>query len=139
VQQQIRIANGEKLSIRQKDVHIKGHAIECRINAEDAFKFTPSPGKITTWHPPGGPGVRVDSHIFTGYTVPPHYDSMVAKLLTYGDTREQAMARMRIALSETVIEGISTNIALHKMLLDDSHFMDGGTSIHYLEKKLAKK
>ncbi len=139
VQQQIRIANGEKLSIRQKDVQIKGHAIECRINAEDPFKFIPSPGKITTWHPPGGPGVRVDSHIFTGYTVPPHYDSMVAKLLTYGDTREQAMARMRIALSETVIDGISTNIALHKMLLDDSHFMDGGTSIHYLEKKLAKK
>jgi acetyl-CoA carboxylase, biotin carboxylase subunit len=139
VQQQIRIANGEKLGIRQKDVQIRGHAIECRINAEDPFKFTPSPGKITTWHPPGGPGVRVDSHIFTGYTVPPHYDSMVAKLLTYGDTREQAMARMRIALSETVIDGISTNIALHKMLLDDSHFMDGGTSIHYLEKKLAKK
>jgi acetyl-CoA carboxylase, biotin carboxylase subunit len=138
VQQQIRIANGEKLSIRQKDVQIKGHAIECRINAEDPFKFTPSPGKITTWHAPGGPGVRVDSHIFAGYTVPPHYDSMVAKLLTYGDTREQAMARMRIALSETVIDGISTNIALHKTLMDDSHFMDGGTSIHYLEQKLAK-
>jgi acetyl-CoA carboxylase, biotin carboxylase subunit len=138
VQQQIRIANGEKLSIRQKDVQIKGHAIECRINAEDPFKFTPSPGKITTWHAPGGPGVRVDSHIFTGYTVPPHYDSMVAKLLTYGDTREQAMARMRIALSETVIDGILTNIPLHKTLMDDSHFMDGGTSIHYLEKKLAK-
>ncbi len=138
VQQQIRIANGEKLSIRQKDVQIKGHAIECRINAEDPFKFTPSPGKITTWHAPGGPGVRVDSHIFAGYTVPPHYDSMVAKLLTYGDTREQAMARMRIALSETVIDGISTNIPLHKTLMDDSHFMDGGTSIHYLEQKLAK-
>ncbi len=139
VQQQIRIANGEKLSIRQKDVQIKGHAIECRINAEDPFKFIPSPGKITTWHAPGGPGVRVDSHIFTGYTVPPHYDSMVAKLLTYGDTREQAMARMRVALSETVIDGILTNIPLHKTLMDDSHFMDGGTSIHYLEKKLAKK
>jgi acetyl-CoA carboxylase, biotin carboxylase subunit len=138
VQQQIRIANGEKLSIRQKDVVLKGHAMECRINAEDPFKFTPSPGKITTWHAPGGPGVRVDSHIFTGYTVPPHYDSMVAKLITHGDTREQAMARMRIALSETVIEGISTNIALHKVLLEDSHFIDGGTSIHYLEKKLAK-
>jgi acetyl-CoA carboxylase, biotin carboxylase subunit len=138
VQQQIRIANGEKLTIRQKDVQIKGHAIECRINAEDPFKFTPSPGKISMWHPPGGPGVRVDSHIFTGYTVPPHYDSMVAKLLTYGDTREQAMARMRIALSETVIDGILTNIPLHKTLMEDSHFMDGGTSIHYLEKKLAK-
>jgi acetyl-CoA carboxylase, biotin carboxylase subunit len=138
VQQQIRIANGEKLGIRQKDVQIKGHAIECRINAEDPFKFTPSPGKITTWHAPGGPGVRVDSHIFAGYTVPPHYDSMVAKLLTYGDTREQAMARMRIALSETVIDGILTNIPLHKTLMDDSHFMDGGTSIHYLEQKLAK-
>ncbi len=138
VQQQIRIANGEKLSIRQRDVQLKGHAIECRINAEDPFKFIPSPGKITTWHAPGGPGVRVDSHIFTGYTVPPHYDSMVAKLLTYGDTREQAIARMRIALSETVIDGILTNIPLHKTLMDDSHFMDGGTSIHYLEKKLAK-
>ncbi len=138
VQQQIRIANGEKLSIRQKDVQIKGHAIECRINAEDPFKFTPSPGKIATWHAPGGPGVRVDSHIFAGYTVPPHYDSMVAKLLTFGDTRAQAMARMRIALSETVIDGILTNIPLHKTLMDDSHFMDGGTSIHYLEKKLAK-
>ena len=138
VQQQIRIANGEKLTIRQKDVVIKGHAIECRINAEDPFKFTPSPGKITTWHAPGGPGVRVDSHIFAGYTVPPHYDSMVAKILTFGDTREQAMARMRIALSETVIDGILTNIPLHKTLMDDSHFMDGGTSIHYLEKKLAK-
>ncbi len=139
VQQQIKIAFGEKLTIRQRDVQIKGHAIECRINAEDPFKFTPSPGKITTWHAPGGPGIRVDSHIFTGYTVPPHYDSMVAKLLSYGDTREQAIARMRIALSETVIDGISTNIPLHQTLLDDSYFIAGGTDIHYLEKKLAKK
>jgi acetyl-CoA carboxylase, biotin carboxylase subunit len=139
VQQQIRIANGEKLTLRQKDVVIRGHAIECRINAEDPFKFTPSPGKITTWHAPGGPGVRVDSHIFTGYTVPPHYDSMVAKILTYGDTREQAMARMRIALSETIVDGISTNIALHKELMSDTFFINGGTSIHYLEKKLAAK
>jgi acetyl-CoA carboxylase, biotin carboxylase subunit len=139
VQQQIKIAFGEKLTIRQRDVQIKGHAIECRINAEDPFKFTPSPGKITTWHAPGGPGIRVDSHIFTGYTVPPHYDSMVAKLLSYGDTREQAIARMRIALSETVIDGISTNIPLHQTLLEDSYFIAGGTDIHYLEKKLAKK
>ncbi|MEY3997136.1 MAG: biotin carboxylase [Pseudomonadota bacterium] len=139
VQQQIKIAFGEKLTIRQRDVQIKGHAIECRINAEDPFKFTPSPGKITTWHAPGGPGIRVDSHIFTGYTVPPYYDSMVAKLLSYGDTREQAIARMRIALSETVIDGISTNIPLHQTLLDDSYFIAGGTDIHYLEKKLAKK
>ena len=137
VQQQIFIANGQKLTIRQRDVQIKGHAIECRINAEDPFKFIPSPGKITMWHPPGGPGVRVDSHIFTGYTVPPHYDSMVAKILTYGDTREQAMARMRTALGETVIEGISSNIALHKTLMDDTFFIKGSTSIHYLEKKLA--
>jgi acetyl-CoA carboxylase, biotin carboxylase subunit len=137
VQQQIRIAAGEKLLIRQRDVQIKGHAIECRINAEDPFKFTPSPGRITAWHPPGGPGIRVDSHAYTNYFVPPNYDSMIGKVLAYGDTRDQAIARMRIALSEMAIEGIQTNLALHRDLMADGRFVSGGTSIHYLEQKLA--
>ena len=137
VQQQIRIANGEKLTIRQRDIAVKGHAIECRINAEDPYKFTPSPGRITAWHAPGGPGIRVDSHAYANYVVPPHYDSMVGKIIAYGDTRDQALARMRIALSETVVEGIQTNIPLHRDLLVDTRFMAGGTSIHYLENKLA--
>jgi acetyl-CoA carboxylase, biotin carboxylase subunit len=139
VQEQIRVASGQKLRFRQKDIAFKGHAIECRINAEDPYKFTPSPGKITTWHAPGGPGVRVDSHAYNGYTVPPHYDSMIAKVIVYGDTREQAIARMQIALSETVVEGIQTNVPLHRELMLDSHFVDGGTSIHYLEHMLAAR
>ncbi|MBP6019906.1 MAG: acetyl-CoA carboxylase biotin carboxylase subunit [Burkholderiaceae bacterium] len=139
VQQQILIAAGEKFTLRQRDVQIKGHSIECRINAEDAFKFTPSPGRITSWHTPGGPGVRMDSHVFTGYVVPPHYDSMIAKLITYGDTRLQAIARMEIALSEMAVEGISTNIPLHRELMQDARFVEGGTSIHYLEQKLAQR
>jgi acetyl-CoA carboxylase, biotin carboxylase subunit len=137
VQQQIRIAAGEKLLIKQRDVQIKGHAIECRINAEDPFKFTPSPGRITAWHPPGGPGIRVDSHAYTNYLVPPNYDSMIGKVLAYGDTRDQAIARMRIALSEMAVEGIQTNLALHRDLMADGRFVSGGTSIHYLEQKLA--
>ncbi len=137
VQEQIRIAAGEKLRFKQRDIVLKGHAIECRVNAEDPYKFTPSPGRITTWHAPGGPGIRVDSHVYSGYFVPPHYDSMVAKIIALGDTREQAMARMRIALSETVIEGILTNVPLHRELMLDAKFMQGGTSIHYLENKLA--
>ncbi len=139
VQEQIRIAAGEKLRLRQKDITFKGHAIECRINAEDPFTFVPSPGKITFWHPPGGPGIRVDSHVYDGYTVPPHYDSMIGKLIAYGDTREQAIRRMRIALSEMSVEGIKTNIALHQELMMDANFVHGGTSIHYLEHKLAAK
>jgi acetyl-CoA carboxylase biotin carboxylase subunit len=139
VQQQIRVAAGEKLPLRQRDIAIKGHAIECRINAEDPHKFTPSPGRILSWHPPGGPGVRVDSHAYSGYFVPPNYDSMIGKLLTYGDTREQALARMRIALSEMVVEGILTNIPLHRELMLDEKFIRGGTSIHYLENRLAAK
>ncbi len=139
VQQQIRIAAGERLTLRQRDVVLKGHAIECRINAEDPYKFTPSPGRITMWHAPGGPGIRVDSHAYTNYFVPPNYDSMIGKIIAYGDTREQAMARMRIALSETLVEGISTNIALHRELMADSGFEKGGTSIHYLEDLLAKR
>ena len=139
VQEQIRIAAGEKLRFRQRDITFTGHAIECRINAEDPFKFTPSPGRILSWHPPGGPGVRVDSHAYAGYYVPPHYDSMVGKVITYAATREQAIRRMQIALSEMVVEGILTNIPLHRELMVDARFIEGGTNIHYLEQKLANK
>ena len=139
VQEQIRIAAGEPLRIKQRDVTVRGHAIECRINAEDPYRFTPSPGRITAWHPPGGPGIRVDSHAYTGYVVPPHYDSMIGKVLAYGDTREQALRRMRIALSEMAVEGILTNLPLHRELLADARFVAGGTSIHYLENKLAQR
>lgn len=139
VQQQIRIAAGEPFELRQRDIQFRGHALECRINAEDPFKFVPSPGRITNWHTPGGPGVRIDSHAFNGYFVPPHYDSMIAKVITYGDTREQALARMRTALSEMVVEGIKTNIALHRELMVDARFIEGGTSIHYLEHKLDER
>jgi acetyl-CoA carboxylase biotin carboxylase subunit len=138
VQEQIRVAAGEKLRFRQKDIQFRGHAIECRINAEDPYRFTPSPGRITSYHPPGGPGIRVDSHVYQGYTVPPNYDSMVGKVIAYGATREQAVARMRIALSEMVVEGIQTNIPLHRELLNDTRFLRGGVSIHYLEQKLAQ-
>ena len=137
VQEQIHIAFGEKLRFRQTDIELKGHAIECRINAEDPFKFTPSPGRIVTWHTPGGPGIRVDSHAYAGYVVPPHYDSMIGKVIAYGATREQAIKRMQIALSEMVVEGIQTNIALHRELMIDARFIEGGTNIHYLEHKLA--
>jgi acetyl-CoA carboxylase biotin carboxylase subunit len=139
VQQQIRIAANEKLPFKQRDIQFRGHAIECRINAEHPYKFTPSPGRITTWHPPGGPGIRVDSHVYANYFVPPHYDSMIGKIIAYGDTREQAMARMRTALSEMAVEGIETNIALHRELLQDAAFMRGGTNIHYLEERLAER
>jgi acetyl-CoA carboxylase biotin carboxylase subunit len=139
VQAQIRIAAGEKLWFNQKQVVIKGHAVECRLNAEDPFKFTPSPGRISNWHMPGGPGIRVDSHAYNGYMVPPHYDSMIGKLIAYGDTRAQAMRRMQIALTEAVVEGIKTNIPLHNELVRDPRFLEGGTSIHYLEKRLAER
>ncbi|MEW5893972.1 MAG: acetyl-CoA carboxylase biotin carboxylase subunit [Pseudomonadota bacterium] len=136
VQESIRIAAGEPLSVKQKDVQFRGHAVECRINAEDPYSFVPSPGRITLYHAPGGPGVRVDSHVYQNYLVPPHYDSMIGKLITYGATREQAIARMRIALSEMIVEGIKTNIPLHQDLLQDANVLQGGVSIHYLEKKL---
>ncbi|MFA7268824.1 MAG: acetyl-CoA carboxylase biotin carboxylase subunit [Sterolibacterium sp.] len=139
VQAQIRVAAGEKLWLRQRDVELRGHAIECRINAEDPFNFTPSPGKILSYHPPGGPGIRVDTHIYQGYTIPSAYDSMIGKLIAYGDSRDQAIRRMRIALSEMVVEGIKTNIPLHLELMHDASFIEGGTSIHYLEEKLAAK
>ncbi|KAF0842638.1 acetyl-CoA carboxylase biotin carboxylase subunit [Methylovorus glucosotrophus] len=136
VQQQILIAAGEKLSFKQSDIVLRGHAIECRINAEDPYNFVPSPGRINTFHMPGGPGIRVDTHAYQNYLVPPHYDSMIGKLIAYGDTRQQAIARMRIALSEMVVEGIKTNVPLHSDLMNDAAFHLGETSIHYLEHKL---
>ena len=136
VQEQIRIAGGEPLSLEQKDVTFTGHAIECRINAEDPEKFLPSPGTITQLHMPGGPGIRVDTHIYNGYRVPPYYDSMIGKLIAYGATRESAIARMRIALNEMVIGGIKTNIPLQLEIMKDASFQAGGSNIHYLEQKL---
>lgn len=137
VKEQIRIAAGEPFTLTQSDVKIRGHAIECRINAEDPRTFMPSPGKISLFHAPGGPGIRIDSHVYSSYTVPPNYDSLIGKLIAYGDTRAAAISRMRNALDEIVIEGINTNIPLHHDLVRDANFQHGGTSIHYLEKKLA--
>jgi acetyl-CoA carboxylase biotin carboxylase subunit len=139
VREQLRIASGEKLSIRQEDVKIQGHAIECRINAEDPKTFMPSPGLVTLWHAPGGPGVRMDSHVYSGYKVPPFYDSMIGKLIAHGEDREVAFARMRNALTEIVIEGIKTNVPLHQEIFQHAAFQAGGTDIHYLEKRLGLK
>ena len=136
VKEQIRIAMGFPLSFKQEDITERGHAIECRINAEDSRTFIPSPGKISLWHPPGGPGIRVDSHIYTGYEVPPYYDSMIAKVIAHGDTRRSAIDRMRMALSEMVIEGIKTNKNLHFEIMQHNAFRKGSTDIHYLEKRL---
>ena len=138
VQEQIHIAAGEELRFKQKDIEFHGHAIECRINAEHPYTFVPSPGRLTAYHVPGGPGIRVDSHVYQNYVVPPYYDSMIGKLLAHGATREQAIARMRTALLEMIVEGINTNIPLHQDLMYDAAFVEGGTSIHYLEQKLAK-
>ncbi len=139
VKEQIRIAAGEPLKYRQDQIVLRGHAVECRINAEDPKTFMPSAGTITQYHAPGGPGVRVDSHIYNGYRVPPYYDSMIGKIITHGDTRLSAIARMRSALSECVIEGIKCNIPLHQEICNDAAFLAGGTNIHYLEKKLGLK
>ena len=136
VQTQIRVAAGEQLPFKQKDIRLKGHALECRINAEHPYTFLPSPGRLTTYHAPGGPGIRVDSHVYQGYLVPPNYDSMIGKLIAYGDTRAQAIARMKGALMEMVVEGIQTNILLHQDLMNDPQFVAGGASIHYLEQRL---
>ncbi|ABG38622.1 acetyl-CoA carboxylase carboxyltransferase subunit alpha [Paraglaciecola sp. T6c] len=136
IKEQLRIADGQKLTISQEQIQVRGHAIECRINAEDPDTFIPSPGKINMFHPPGGLGVRWDSHIYAGYSVPPNYDSMIGKLITYGETREVAIARMRHALGELVIEGIKTNIPLQQRIMADEAFAAGGANIHYLEKKL---
>ncbi len=137
IKEQLRVAAGQKLSIKQEDIKVTGHAIECRINAEDPRTFIPSPGTITRFHPAGGMGVRWDSHIYTDYSVPPHYDSMIGKLITYGETREVAIARMKNALEEIVIGGIKTNIALQEDIMSDPGFIKGGANIHYLEKMLA--
>ena len=139
VKTQLMIAAGEPLPWRQSDVVLRGHALECRINAEDAKTFMPSPGPVRLWHAPGGPGIRVDSHMYSGYNVPPHYDSLVAKLISYGDTRDTAIARMRNALAEMVVEGIKTNAALHQEILAHAAFQQGGLDIHYLERRLGLK
>ncbi len=138
VQEQIRVAAGYRLRYRQKDIQLRGHAVECRINAEHPTTFVPSPGRITRFHVPGGPGIRVDSHVYADYVVPPYYDSLIAKVIAHGDTREQAFARMRTALSEMVVEGIHTNLSLHQELLNDAAFITGATSIHFLEERMAK-
>lgn len=136
IKEQLRIAAGQPLSIKQEEVQVRGHAVECRINAEDPNTFLPSPGKITRFHAPGGFGVRWESHIYAGYTVPPYYDSMIGKLICYGETRDVAIARMKNALQELIIDGIKTNIDLQTRIMNDEHFQHGGTNIHYLEKKL---
>lgn len=136
IKEQIYVAEGKELRFKQEDIRVNGHAFECRINAEDPTTFMPSPGKITQYHPPGGLGVRVDTHIYNGYRVPPHYDSMIGKLIVHANTRETAMARMRGALSELFIDGIVTNVPLHQDIFTDENFIEGGTNIHYLEHKL---
>lgn len=136
IKEQLRVAEGQPLSFKQSDIQLRGHSIECRINAEDPNTFMPSPGVITRYHAPGGPGVRWDSHIYAGYKVPPNYDSMIGKLITYGETREVAMARMQMALDEVIIDGIKTNIDLQRRIMADENFQKGGTNIHYLEHKL---
>jgi len=139
VREQILVAAGEPLSIRQEDVQIRGHAIECRINAEDSETFMPSPGTIQGFHAPGGPGIRCDTHVYDGYRVPPNYDSMIGKIIAHGQDRDMAIARMRVALDEMVLDGIRTNVSLHKWLLWDPGFLRGGFNIHYLEKRLAER
>src|SRR5690606_2979 len=136
VKEQLRIAGGLGLSVKQEDIVLTGHAIECRINAEDPATFMPSPGKVSLYHAPGGNGVRVDSHLYSGYTVPPHYDSLIAKLITHGPTRDIAIMRMQNALEEMVVDGIRTNIPLQGEIMRDSGFREGGRNIHYLEKML---
>lgn len=139
VKEQLRIAHGDALSYQQEDIRFNGHALECRINAEDPDTFMPSPGRISHFHQPGGPGIRVETHVYDGYNIPPHYDSLIAKLIAHAETRELALARMATALAEIVIEGVKTNIPLHQRLLDDAAFIAGGTDIHYLQNKLGLK
>jgi acetyl-CoA carboxylase biotin carboxylase subunit len=138
VREQILIAGGEKLSLTQEQVEIKGHAIECRINAEDPETFMPSPGKITQYHAAGGLGVRIDSHVYNGYNVPPHYDSMIGKVITFGENRANTIIKMQNALDEMVIDGIKTNIPLQRKIMNDKTFKKGGMNIHYLEKMLGE-
>ncbi len=138
VKQQLRIASGEKLAYKQEDVVLRGHAMECRINAEDPETFMPSPGKINRYHAPGGPGIRVDSHVYGGYTVPPYYDSMISKVISYGSDRDEALVRMSSALTEIVVDGIRTNTPLHQKIMNDPGFRSGNFTIHYLEQNLVK-
>ena len=139
VKAQLLIAAGHKLPYAQKDIVFRGHAIEARINAEDAKTFMPSPGPVKLWHAPGGPGIRVDSHLYSGYNVPPNYDSLIGKVIAYGDTRDTAIARMKMALAEMVVEGIKTNAALHREIFNHAAFRSGGLDIHYLERRLGLK
>ena len=139
VKEQLRIAHGDALSYQQEDIRFNGHALECRINAEDPDTFMPSPGRVSHFHQPGGPGIRVETHVYDGYNIPPHYDSLIAKLIAHAETRELALARMATALAEIVIEGVKTNIPLHQRLLADAAFITGGTDIHYLQNKLGLK
>jgi acetyl-CoA carboxylase biotin carboxylase subunit len=139
VRMQLAIAAGEPLPFRQDDIRFRGHALECRINAEHPKTMLPSPGTVTVWHAPGGPGIRVDSHMYSGYTVPPYYDSLIAKLIAHGATRDSAISRMATALSEIVVEGIHSNVPLHQEILQHSAFRSGGTDIHYLETRLGLK
>ena len=136
VKEQLRIASGLPLSLKQEDIKVQGHSFECRINAEDPKTFLPSPGTIKHFHAPGGNGIRVDSHIYNGYTVPPHYDSLIAKVISYGEDRETALKRMSIALDEMLVDGIRSNIPLQQDIMNDGKFQEGGVNIHYLEKKL---
>ena len=136
IKEQLKIASNNPFTLTQDQIKIKGHSIECRINAEDPRKFTPSPGKIKLVHQPGGPGIRFDSHIYSSYTVPSYYDSMIGKLISYGNNRDEALARMKNALDEIIIEGIKTNIELHNRIIQDKGFRAGGSNIHYLEKML---
>ncbi|MCY1302798.1 Biotin carboxylase [compost metagenome] len=139
VREQLRVALGQPLSLRQEDIQVRGHAIECRINAEDPFNFIPSPGVVNHWVAPGGPGVRIDSHLYSGYQVPAHYDSLIAKFLTYGESREQAIVRMRGVLADAELQGIKSNIPLHQRLMHEPGFVAGGFDIHHLERYLAKR
>jgi acetyl-CoA carboxylase biotin carboxylase subunit len=139
VREQLLIAGGEKLSIRQEDIKITGHAIECRVNAEDPDNFMPSPGTVKRFEGAGGPGVRIDTHIYDGYRIPPNYDSMIGKLIVHGRDRDTAIARMRIALGEMVIDGVKTNIPLQQRIMNDGGFQQGGQNIHYLEKRIAER
>ena len=136
VKEQLRVAAGEPLSFKQEDIKLRGHAMECRINAEHPKTFMPSPGQVKTWHPAGGPGVRIDSHLYSGYKVPPYYDSMIGKLIVWGEDRDVAIARMTNALNEMVVDGIDTNLLLHREIFQHAAFKKGGTDIHYLEKRL---
>jgi acetyl-CoA carboxylase biotin carboxylase subunit len=139
VREQLAIAAGEPLRLKQSDIVLRGHAIECRINAEDPDSFMPSPGCVSNFHAPGGPGVRMDTHLYAGYRIPPNYDSMIGKLIVHGEDRAAALSRMRVALGELIVEGVKTNIPLQQRIMGDAGFVRGGQNIHYLEKRIAER